>query len=54
MFNTLRKRFATWWALESTVRRLGGLDDHLLTDIGFERGNIRTCVKEELGVRKAH
>ncbi len=48
MFETLRLRIAKWRDFRLTVGRLRALDDHILADIGYDRREIRTCVKAQL------
>jgi uncharacterized protein YjiS (DUF1127 family) len=41
----LRRRLRRWHAADLAERRLRGLDDHLLRDIGIDRADIGSVVR---------
>ena len=48
---TLYRSYRRWQARRAAIRELAGLSDHILRDIGLNRGDIRTAVDEMLDRR---
>ncbi len=48
MFLEIIRRVGDWQKYERDIHRLKGLDDHLLTDLGLERSEIRRFVHGRL------
>lgn len=44
MRKPLTRRFADWWMRRATIRKLEGLDDRLLSDLGTKREDIACFV----------
>ncbi len=42
----IRKTFRRWSAYNQTVRQLSALDNHMLNDLGINRGDIHRLARD--------